>query len=289
MATLGVAVFSFDGIKDLAPCLESVAWADRIVLLHLGADAPNVGAREMPALAVRRLDSWREADKYCAETGTDSLLYLWGDERLAAGPARGARGGWAGGGLVSWREADKYCAETGPDWLLYLWGDERLDAALARALREFRGESTHAAGVYALRVRSLILNQWVEGGLSGPSPSARLARGKENPLGWWKKTREPREIAEGWIEDYGTAELAHGVERVQALSDYWAARLIEPAAPPGALETILAAVRVRIKMLLRSRLFARGLAGIALAALASYGVLLSGAKLWEARHANGRG
>jgi hypothetical protein len=245
MATLGVAVFSFDGIKDLAPCLESVAWADRIVLLHLGAAVPNVGAREQPALAVRRLASWREADKYCAETGTD--------------------------------------------WLLYLWGDERLDAALARALREFRAASTHAAEVYALRVRSLILNQWVEGGLSGPSPSARLARGKESPLAWWKKTREPHEIAEGWIEDYGTAELAHAVERAQALTDYWAARLIETAAPPGALETIFAAARVKIKMLLRSRLFAHGLAGIALAALASYGVLLSGAKLWEARHANGRG
>jgi len=245
MATLGVAVFSFDGIKDLGPCLESVAWADRIVLLHLGSAAPNVGARELPALAVRRLASWREADKYCAETGTD--------------------------------------------WMLYLWGDERLDAALARALREFRAAPAQAAGVYALRVRSLILNQWVEGGVSGPSPSARLARGKENPLGWWKKARDAREIADGWIEDYGTADLAQAVERVQALSDYWAARLIETTAPPGALKTILIAARGKIKMLLRSRFFGRGLAGVALAALASYGVLLSGAKLWEARHANGRG
>ena len=245
MATLGVAVFSFDGIKDLAPCLESVAWADRIVLLHLGSAAPNVGARELPALAVRRLASWREADKYCAETGTD--------------------------------------------WMLYLWGDERLDAALARALREFRGAPAQDAGVYALHIRSLILDRWVEGGLSGPSPSTRLARGKENPLGWWKKTRDACEIADGWIEDHGTADLAHAVERVQALSDYWAARLIETVRPPGALKTILVAARVKIKMLLRSRLFGRGLAGIAAAALASYGVLLSGAKLWEGRHANGRG
>jgi hypothetical protein len=245
MATFGVAVFSFDGIKDLAPCLESVAWADRILLLHLGDAAPNVGARETPALAVRR--------------------------------------------LVSWSEADKYCAEIDSDWMLYLWGDERIDAALGRALREFCAASAQAAGIYKLRVRSLILNEWVDGGLSGPSPSARLARGKESPLGWWNGPQDTGEIAEGWIEDYGTAELAHAVERVQALSDFWAARLLVAASAPGALQTIFAAARVKIKMLLRIRLFGRGLAGIALAALASYGVLLSGAKLWEGRHANGRG
>src|ERR1041385_2237229 len=117
MATLGVAVFSFDGIKDLAPCLESVAWADRIVLLHLGADAPNVGAREMPALAVRRLDSWREADKYCAETGTDWLLYLWGDERLDAALARAPRG-FRGRGAP----AARGYAPGGRLFILHQWG-----------------------------------------------------------------------------------------------------------------------------------------------------------------------
>jgi hypothetical protein len=243
MATFGVAVFSFDGIKDVASCLESVAWADRIVLLHLGADAPNFGSRELPALAVRRLASWSEAEKHCAEIGTD--------------------------------------------WVLYLWGGERLDAALARALREFRG--MEPAGVYTLRIRSRILSQWVDGGLSGPSPSARLARGKENPLGWWLKRPPAGAVGEGWIEDHGTAELALAVERAQALSDYWAARLIQTAEPPGALATVFAAAGVKLRMLLRSGIFGHGLAGITLAALAAYSVLLSGAKLWEARHANGRG
>ncbi len=244
MATFGVAVFSFDGIKDVAPCLESVAWADRILLLHFGADAPNVGSRELPALAVRPLATWSEAEKHCEEIGTD--------------------------------------------WVLYLWAGERLDAALARWLREFRTVA-EAAGVYTLRVRSLILNEWVEGGLSGPSPSPRLARGKENPLGWWLKRPPVGEGGEGWIEDHGTAELAHAVERVQALSDYWEACLMRTAEPPGALATIFAAAEIKLRMLLRSGVLSRGIAGIALAALAAYSVLLSGAKLWEARHANGRG
>lgn len=244
MATFGVAVFSFDGIKDVASCLETVAWADRILLLHLGADVPNVGSRELPALAVRRLTSWSEAEKHCEEIGTD--------------------------------------------WVLYLWGGERLDAALARALREFRG-TAEPLGVYTIRVRSLILNEWIEGGLSGPSPSARLARGQENPLGWWRKRSPAAAVSEGWIEDHGTAELAHAVERVQALSDYWTARLIQTAEPPGPLATIFAAAGIKLRMLLRAAVLTHGIAGIALAALAAYSVLLSGAKLWEARHANGRG
>ncbi|HEY1267259.1 MAG TPA: hypothetical protein VGH16_08385 [Candidatus Binatia bacterium] len=244
MGTFGVAVFSFDGIKDVASSLESAAWADRILLLHLGTDAPSVGSRELPALAVRRLASWSEAEKHCEEIGTD--------------------------------------------WVLYLWGGERLDAGVVRALREFRG-TPEPGGVYTLRIRSLILNEWVEGGLSGPSPSPRLARGKENPLGWWLKRPPAGEVGEGWIEDHGTAELALAVERAQALSDYWAARLIQTSAPPSALATIFAAAGVKLRMLLRGGIFGHGLAGIALAALAGYSVLLSGAKLWEARHANGRG
>jgi hypothetical protein len=41
-------------------------------------------------------------------------------------------------------------------------------------------------------------------------------------------------------------------------------------------------------MLLRSRFGTRGFGGVALAALASYSVLLSSAKLWEARHVKAR-
>jgi hypothetical protein len=37
-------------------------------------------------------------------------------------------------------------------------------------------------------------------------------------------------------------------------------------------------------MLVIDRLFSGGIAGVTLAALASYAVLLSGAKLWEAKH-----
>src|SRR5947207_15809216 len=81
MATFGVVVFSFDGMKHLAQCLDSVSWADRVMLLHAGCGHPELG-KELPALTVRRLAAWGEADDYCGEIGTDWTLYIWGDERV---------------------------------------------------------------------------------------------------------------------------------------------------------------------------------------------------------------
>jgi hypothetical protein len=243
MATVGVVILSYDGMKYLAQCLESVAWADRVLLLHTGRD-PEVG-REYPGLTVRRLASWSEFDRSAADIGTD--------------------------------------------WVLCLWGDERLDDVLAGELQALKSagpfDSRRAA---AIPLRSYILNQWVEGGLGGPSPSIRLARGAAALPGWWPKAAGADHVFHGWIEDRGTAELSTAVDRAQALSDFWATRLKMLAQPPSALKSIVAALVVKVRMLLRSRFGARGLGGVALAALASYSVLLSGAKVWEARHVKPR-
>ena len=244
MATLGVVVWSFDGMGRLGACLESVAWADRVLLLHAGAGDPMVG-REFPALSLRRLASWAPADDYATELDTD--------------------------------------------WVLYLWGDERVDDALAEELRALKNRGLADAGRgYAVSVRSLILNRWVDGGISGPNPVLRVGRGTDSPPGWWTKKFSAQRISRGFIEDRGTAEIAVAVERVQAQSDIWAARLAKIAGAPGALGTILAAARVKLRVLFANGVFAGGLAGIALAALASYAVLLSGAKAWEARYVTNR-
>lgn len=241
MATFGVVVFSLDKMKHLAQCLESVAWADRVMLLHAGCGDPAVG-KEFPALTVRRLSSWSGVEDYSRDIGTD--------------------------------------------WVLWLWGEERLDPMLAGELRVLKTQplidSTRA---YKIAVRSYILHHWVEGSISGSSPAIRLSRGKEIPSGWWMRPLDAENISRGWIEDRGTAELAVAVDYVQALSDFWAARLMKLTVPPGALKTIFASAGVKVKMLLHNGNFVRGLSGIALSALASYSVLLSGAKMWEARHA----
>jgi len=243
MATVGVIVFSFDGMKYLPECLETVAWADRVLLLHAGGD-PAVG-REFPALSIRRLSSWSEADMYLPEIGTD--------------------------------------------WVLWLWGDERVDPPLAEEIHAL--QSSGAAGgpkAYKIPVRSFILGSWADGGITGPSPSLRLFRRSDIRFGWWAKAVPAGRISRGAIEDRGTQELAAAVERVQALSDFWAAGLRSTPEPPSAIRTIVASIGVKTRMLLDNGLFARGIGGIALAGLASYSVLLSGAKFWEARHVRNR-
>jgi len=243
MATVGVVVLSFDGMKHLAECLEAVAWADRVLLLHAGGD-PEVG-KEFPSLSVRRLSSWSEAERHFSELATD--------------------------------------------WVLYLWGDERVDASLAEEIRTLQGRAGgDSSATYKLRVRSLILGRWADGSIAGPNPAVRLARGQDVLPSWWTSASGSETISRGFIEDRGTEDLSAAVERVQALSDLWAARLMKLDQPPGALKTIYASIGVKVRMLCANGFFARGLGGVALAGLASYSVLLSGAKFWEARHVKGR-
>jgi hypothetical protein len=243
MATVGVIVLSFDGMKQIPHSLESVAWADRVLLLHAGGDPP-VG-REFPALSVRRLSSWSEAEDYVAEIGTD--------------------------------------------WVLWLWGDEQVDPLLAEEIRGLQSApQADCPPAYKISVRSFILGRWVNGGIAGPSPSVRLFRGMHLPHGWWMSASAAGTLSRGSIEDRGTEDLSAAVDRVQSLSDFWTARLMKTSAPPGALRTILISIGVKMRVLFDNGFFARGLSGIALAGLASYSVLLSGAKFWEARHVKGR-
>lgn len=181
-------------------------------------------------------------------------------------------------------EAEKFAAEIKTDWVLRLWAEERLEEGLADEICALLGEGSRAAPV-GIPVRSYILRRWAEGGVSDPGPALRLGRNaREIPSGWWDKTPAASRTTRGWIGDYGCAKLSDAVERVQSLSDFWAERLRAESAPPGPAKTALASLRALVKMLWINRVLSRGLAGIALSALASYAVLLSGAKHWEAKH-----
>jgi hypothetical protein len=187
-------------------------------------------------------------------------------------------------------EAEKYAAEMKTDWVLRLWADERLEAGLADELRALsRAESREFPAPRRIPVRSYILRRWAEGSVSDPGPALRLGRNaKEIPSGWWKKAPAASKTTRGWIGDYGCAKLSDAVERVQSLSDFWVEGLGSTIPEPGAAKAVLCSLRVFVKLLFLNRFLGRGLAGVTLSALASYAVLLSGAKLWEARHATSK-
>jgi hypothetical protein len=247
MPTLGVVVLSLGKSKHLAECLQSVAWADEVLLAHAGGGEFEMDGGELRSLRIRKVASFADAEKLFSEIATD--------------------------------------------WVLQIWGEERLEAELGDELRSLRDRASgDCPGSYRIAIRSNILGQWIDGSVAGPSPAVRLRRKNEAmPLGWWEEAISSREIARGCIRDYGCAELARAVERVQALSDLWGGRLRGAARPPGAMRTVGESLKVFLKMLVLDRLFCRGLAGLTLSALASYAVLLSGAKLWEAKNIGARG
>jgi hypothetical protein len=216
----------------------------------------------------------------------------WADEILLL--HRGAEELQFGGGefstlrvraVGSAAEAEKYAAEMKTDWVLRLWADERLEAGLADELRALvHGGARELPTPRRIPVRSYILRRWAEGSVSGPGPAVRLGRNaKDISHGWWVKAPSASKLTRGWIGDYGCSELSDAVERVQSLSDFWAEGLSSATPPPGAAKAVFCSLRVFVKMLFLNRFLGRGLAGITLSALASYAVLLSGAKLWEAR------
>ena len=250
MSTLGVVVLSVRGMQHLSGCLESVKWADRVTLLHIGEGEPLQGVMPFSSVVYRKVAAPEEL------------------------------------GHLSW--------ESGTDWLLHLWGEERVEEDLGEELRAVCREAPAPSPLgYRIPIRSRLLGRWTEGSLLGPSPALRLSRRVEEiPSGWWGPAEDSfgryPTLGRGWIEDYSAAELRNGIDQIQSIAEIWAGRLQRRGRLPSPAANILLSLRVFAKMLLMNGLFSNGFAGLTLSILAAYAALLTGAKMWEASHANGR-
>lgn len=251
MSTLGVVVVSLPGMKHLDKCLESVQWAEAVFLLHLGAEAPSIGADSYPSLVLRKLASLREIGESCRDLGTD--------------------------------------------WILHLWGEEVVEAELREKLRVVcRKELAEEPLAYRVAIRSRILGRWAEGSLLGPSPALRLSRSiQEIASGWWDSSRiglgRYPAMERGWIGDYSAAALENGVRRIEVISGLWAEDLGARGAALSVTSCALRPLAIFIRTLVRNGIFAGGISGLTLSALAAYAALLTGAKVWEARNVRGGG
>lgn len=246
MSTLGVVVFSLQGMKPLAQCLESVRWADSIVVLHVGEGEPAIEPGSLPYRVFRGLDAAQPVERIQQEIRTDWVLHLWGEERV---------------GTELKEELQRLCQTTSPKassgyripirsrvlgrWVQgSLWGT----SPSVRLLHE---------------VRDLSLGWW----------DTECRNFKEVPG-----------LVQAWIGDYSLAELDHGMDHVQSASDLWMSRLqaIGEAPSPGRIAK--SSVHVFMRLMFMNGLFAGGLAGLTLSTLAAYATFLSGAKLWEKRN-----
>lgn len=251
MPTLGVVVVSLPGMMHLDRCLESVQWAEAVFLLHLGAEAPSIGTDSYPSLVLRKLPSLREIGESCKDLGTD--------------------------------------------WILHLWGEEVVETELREELRVVcRKELAEEPLAYRVAIRSRILGRWAEGSLLGPSPALRLSRGiREIASGWWDSSRiglgQYPAMERGWIGDYSAAALENGVRRIEAISGLWADDIGARGAALSVTSCVLRPLAIFIRTLVRNGIFAGGISGLTLSALAAYAALLTGAKVWEARNVRGSG
>lgn len=250
MATLGVVVISLKGMKYLAQCLESVRWADVVVVLHVGEGQPLIGEKLPASVSLRRAGSVKEATRAEEKIGTDWILHLWGEEKIEPElkeeleTIRKAKGGNGPSGFrIPIRSRLLGCWVDGS-----LWGPSPALRLSRQSGRIFPGWWNMAVG-------------------KAPEAAGLLA---------------------GSISDYASAELSDGIDRIQSVSSLWAGHLGTGKSDLGFLRITFRALRVLMRLLFLNGLFFRGLAGLTLSVLAAYAAVLSGAKAWEARHIKGK-
>ena len=246
MSTLGVVVFSMQGMEHLAQCLESVRWADVIMVLHSGDGEPSIGVNPSPPPILRRIAPAEEMKELYQEIRTDWVLHLWAEERVEAELRE------------ELRELCKAELPKAPlcyqipirSHLLGRWVDGSLWGP-SPALR------------LSHEVEELPPGWW----------NATERRIRESPG-----------LLRGWIGDYTSAELSGGVDRVQSASSLWAERFRARGRSVSPSAMVINPLRVFMRLLLMNGGFSNGLAGLTLSTLAAYATFLSGAKTWEARN-----
>ncbi|MBI4527647.1 MAG: hypothetical protein HY695_27945 [Deltaproteobacteria bacterium] len=243
MPTLGVVILTLNGMKHVAQCVESVKWADRIMVLHVGDGAPAILAGECSCLVYRRVGSTETLDGLPQEMNTDWILNLWGEETVDAA-LRDELAALCRKPVQ--RDLDSYRIPI-RSLLMGRWVDGSVwePSPATRLGRQF----------------SLFPAGWRSG----------LGNGKRRiPL-----------LGRGSICDHTLSELDYGLRQIQNVSDLWAR--LSQGRSPGSFAMIGSPLRTFFRLVFRNRALSNGIAGLTVATLAAYATFLSMAKLWEAQ------
>ncbi len=254
MPPLSVTVITFNEAGHIDACLDSVAWADEVLVVDSGSTDDTVArARARGARVIER--DWpgyaAQKDFAASEASHDWILSVDADERvtpelrdeiratLSAGPAavgyRIPRLAWHLGRSI--RTTDWY-----PDYQLRLY-DRR--AARWRPMRVH--ESVEADG-----------------------PVGRLSH---------------------HLQHYTYRDLGHHVETINRYSTLAAAQMLDAGRRAGGLDLVVRPPAAFIRNYILRRGFAEGVPGLIISAMGAWYVFLKFAKLWDAtrrREAGGR-
>jgi glycosyltransferase involved in cell wall biosynthesis len=239
--------------RQIRRCLESVAWCDEIVIVDSGStDATLAICREF----------------------TDKVAHR----------------NWTGY-VDQKRHALSLC--TGA-WVLNLDADEEVspelrDEMISIATRDFLGQVPHN-GYYLNRI-VFFLNRWWRKG--GWYPEYRLRFCRRSATTWGGE--DPHEKAfvtgstarcRGELFHYSFSDLTDYARRLNTLASNAAITMQRKGVPSSAFGIITRPIARFIKFYLVKRGFREGIAGLVVALIEAYGVLLKYAKVWELQSSN---
>jgi hypothetical protein len=250
MSTLAVVILSLQGMKHLGECLESVRWADLVVVFHGGHREPSVSINSSPSVILRKIVSVKEAKRFSQEIRADWFLHLWGEERVETELTEELRA-LCRKGVQQAPWAYRIPVRS---YLLDRWAEGSL-LGPSPALR-------------LSRVTNEIFPGWWD----------RTKR----------RVQEAPQLGRGWIGDYSLEQLSDGVDRLQSISELWSEQLQARVQSVSPVTMALYPIRVFMQLLFMNGVFSHGLAGLTLSILAAYATLLGGAKAWEARNVKER-
>jgi glycosyltransferase involved in cell wall biosynthesis len=249
-ATVSAFIVCCNEEHQIRRCLESLTWCDEIIIVDSGSND-------------RTLEICREFTS-----------------KISHRP-------WSGY-VEQKRHALSLCSCT---WVLNLDADEEVSADLAAELQAIaRRDSVHQenhSGYYLNRV-VFFLNRWWRKG--GWYPEYRLRFCRRSSTTWGGEDPHEKAFVEGTtgrcrgeLFHYSFSDLTDYARRLNTLASNAAATMLKKGTSCSLLDLIVRPLARFFKFYIAKRGFREGIAGLVVALIESYGVLLKYAKLWELR------
>jgi glycosyltransferase involved in cell wall biosynthesis len=258
---LSVCIIAHNEEADLPGCLQSVSFADEIVVVDSHSTDRT---RELAAaFRGRRRDGGEVAPRVIERD-------------------------WPG----HVEQKNFALSEASHEWVLSLDADERLSPELRREILEILEAGRPDADGYAMQRKNFYLGRWIARGSWTPDRKLRLFRkgvarwGGTNPHDHVVLSGRVRNL-KGAIEHYSFKDIANHVRTINSFSDIAAEEMARKGTRHALPRMLLHPPLGFLKSYVLKRGFRDGAAGLVVATMIAFGTFLKYAKLWERRNVKG--
>jgi glycosyltransferase involved in cell wall biosynthesis len=253
MPAVSVCVIACNEETVLPRCLDSVAWADEIVMVidAKSHDRTETIAREhAQRVEVRPYEGDVQQKRYCCELASH-------------------------------------------DWVFVVDPDEVVTVDLARDVQQAIGRASDADAGFEVNRMTYHLNRWIRHGDFYPDWKLRLFRRSRsnwsgrNPHGRVEVNGRVQRLA-GGIQHYSYVDLRDHVERIQSFSDTAAREMFKSGRRVRISDLVFRPAARFLRAYLLKAGFRDGQPGFIIAVATGFYVFLKYAKLWELERRQGR-